>query len=146
VLGAGLAGEPLRIRIPARAAVAVAAAVAAIVQLPGIVSTDAVRSSQAAARAGRYELALSYAKRAVADEPWSATALEQQGLVLEATGHLGAAAAELRHAIADEPFNYEHWLILARIETERGRIGVATRDYERARKLAPHALVFAAGG
>jgi cytochrome c-type biogenesis protein CcmH/NrfG len=127
-----------------RALVTVVAAAAAIVQLPGIVSTDAIRDSQSAAQSGEYAAALSDARSAVSAEPWSASAAQQEGLVLESTGRLHQAALELRRAIIREPLNYEHWLILSRIETESGHLGAATRDYDRARSLAPMADVFAA--
>jgi hypothetical protein len=142
ILGASLGAERARWRLPRRAIAAAIAALAAITQLPGLVSTDDIANSQTAARGGHYALALSWAKNAVAAEPWSASALEQEGLVLEATHRLGAAASDQQRAIADEPLNYEHWLILARIKTESGQLGAAVRDHERARSLAPRALVF----
>jgi cytochrome c-type biogenesis protein CcmH/NrfG len=55
---------------------------------------------------------------------------------------LTAAAAELRHAISNEPDNYAHWLLLARVQTERGRLARAERDYARAHQLGTEGEVF----
>jgi cytochrome c-type biogenesis protein CcmH/NrfG len=62
---------------------------------------------------------------------------------LEAGGRLAAAAADLQRAAADERTNFRHWLILARIQAERGRIRAGAADYAEARRLRPRALVFA---
>lgn len=143
VLGARLGEGRLRLRVPARAALALTAALAALVQLPGLLSTTEIRHSQAAERTGNANLALGWAKNAVAAEPWSASAYEQRGLVLESAGRLEPAAAHLNQAISHEPQNYDHWLVLARIETELGHLDSAARDYNRARTLRPRASVFA---
>jgi cytochrome c-type biogenesis protein CcmH/NrfG len=131
-----------RLRWYGRVAVVLAAAGAVALQLPGLVSTAALRRSQAAERAGNGSLAYAWANTAVGAEPWGASAYEQRGLVLEAAGRLRAAAANLRRAVAQEPDNFAHWLLLARIETVRGDISAATRAYLRARQLRPKAQVF----
>ncbi len=83
---------------------------------------------------------------AVSAEPWSASAYEQRGLVLEAAGDYGRAAQDLRRAVSREPTNFVHWVVLARIETEQGRLAAAVRDYQQAQRLRPRAAVFVAGG
>ncbi len=103
----------------------------------------ALRRSQSAERAGNAALALAWANASVAAEPWAASPYEQRGLVLEFAGSLAAAARDLRGAIAREPLNFVHWLLLARIETERGLLTSAERNEERARQLRPWALAFA---
>ena len=143
IAAARLGERPLRLRLPGRAVIALACAGAGILQLPGMFSTRAIERSQAAERTGNPALALAWARDAVRAEPWSASAYQQRGLVLESIGHLGAAAGDLAAAISREPQDYEHWLVLARIDTERGRLSFAVRDYERARTLAPRAAVFA---
>lgn len=143
VLGARLGKGRLRLGVAVRSALAVIAAVAGIVQLPGLLSTAAIRRSQSAEGSGNARLALSWAAQAVKAESWSASAYEQRGLVLESAGRLAQAAADLNRAISHEPTNYTHWLVLARIETERGQLDVAVRDYDRARQLRPLASVFA---
>jgi hypothetical protein len=127
---------------PLRVGFSVLAAGAAILQLPGLVSTRDVRASQAAERAQQPGRALALASAAVAAEPWSASAFEQRGLVLEADGRYTAAAADLRRAIQHEPQNYAHWVILARIQAEQGQLAVAQQTLARAHQLRPRALVF----
>jgi O-antigen ligase len=128
-----------------RAGLAVAAAGIAVVQIPGIASTIALRHSQSAASAGNVSVALSWARDAVSAEPWSASAYEQKALVEESAGQLPQAADDERRAIAHEPTNYVHWLLMARIQTERGLLDVALRDYRQARSLRPLAAVFRLG-
>jgi len=142
VLGARLGSGPPRLRRPVRAALVLGAAAAGLVQLPGLISTAAIRHSQTAVQAGNAGLALAWARDAVGAEPWSASAYEQRGLVLESTGRLAPAAQDLRRASSHEPTNFRHRLILSRIETELGQLGPAVRDYESARELRPLAAVF----
>jgi tetratricopeptide (TPR) repeat protein len=129
-------------RWPLRAGIVVLALVAGLVQVPGLLSTLEVGRSQAAERAGHPRQALAWADDAVSAEPWSATAYEQRALVLEAAGRLGPASAAERRAVAHEPTNYVHWLLLARIQTERGRYVLALADYQHARRLGRLADVF----
>ncbi len=143
VLSARLSTRRVRLRLLVRGLLVAGAAVAAFVQLPGLVSTLNVRSSQAAERVGNGELALARARNAVSAEPWSASAHEQEALVLEAGRRLGQAEHQETLAISHEPDNYAHWLIRSRIETELGWLDAAVRDYTLARQLRPHALVFA---
>jgi hypothetical protein len=128
-----------------RAILAVAAAGIGVFQLPGISSTLALRHSQAAAQDGNPTLALSWARSAVSAEPWSASAYEQKALVEESAGELPQAADDERRAISRESANYAHWLIMARIQTERGLLTLALRDYNRAHALRPLASVFRLG-
>jgi O-antigen ligase len=142
-VGARGASRPLRLGLPVRGAVVALAACAGLIQLPGLISTASIRRSQAAERAGNANAALAWAKTAVNAEPWSASAYEQRGLVLEAAGQLGQAASDERRATQDEPTNFRHWLVLARIDTERGAIAQAVRDDAHAHELRPLARVFA---
>jgi hypothetical protein len=142
VAGARLSGARPGVRWYGRAVAVVVAAAAVAIQVPGLLSTTNIRRSQAAERAGNAAAALSLANAAVAAEPWAASPYEQRGLVLEATGRLGTAAEDLGRAIAREPTNFRHWLLLARIEAERGRVDAALEDYARARRLRPRAQVF----
>ena len=143
-IGARLARRGPRLSWWARAGLVVLCIGAGAVQLPGLLSTVEIRRSQAAERARNGNLALAFANDAVDVEPWSASAYEQRGLVLEAADRYGAAAVALRRAISDEPTNYVHWLDLARVETERGRIGAALVDYATAHRLRPDSTAFAA--
>jgi tetratricopeptide (TPR) repeat protein len=146
---AGIAAIGARLSVPAgrlgwasRVTLSLLATGAAVLQVPGIVSTIDIRNSQAAERAGNASLALARANDAVDAEPWAASAYEQRGLILESAGRLPQAADDLQRAISHERTNFTHWLVLARIETERGRLGAAVRDYQQARSLRPQAYVF----
>jgi len=75
-------------------------------------------------------------------EPWAASAYDQRALVLESMDRLTQAAADLRRAISDEPTNYVHWLLLARVEMELGRLSTAYTDITHSYNLAPRAGVF----
>jgi O-antigen ligase len=145
--GAAVAATRLSHRRPSvrwyvRVAVALAAICAALIQVPGLVSTAAIRRSQAAERAGNAGLAYSWANAAVSAEPWAASPYDQRALVLDSTGRFTAAAADLQQAARREPENFVHWVLLARVETELGHRRTARRDYEQARELRPKALVF----
>jgi O-antigen ligase len=145
VAGARLATRKLTMRWWMRAGLALLAVVAGAVQIPGLVSTVDLRHSQAAEHAGNPAAALSWANDAVSAEPWSASAYQQRGLVEEAGGSLAPAASDLRQAIAHEPTSYTHWLILARIQTERRLFGLAINDYAQAKRLRPLGDVFRLG-
>jgi hypothetical protein len=143
ILAARVSERVVALRRAVRVAIVLVAVVAGGVQVPALLSGAAVRRSQAAARAGRVGLALTWARRAVSAEPWSASAYEQRALVLESGGRLADAARDLSRAISYEPTNYTHWLLLARVQAERGMVTAAARDYRRAHTLRPRASVFA---
>lgn len=143
VIGARMSEPRSRLRPMLRIGLVGLALAAGAIQIPGLLSNWDIGRSQAAAREGNAPLALAYARDAVSAQPWSASAYEQRGLVLEAEGRLAQAAADLRRAISHERTNFQHWLILARIETEEGNVGAAVADYDQARRLRPHASVFA---
>jgi hypothetical protein len=137
------AARRLRLRWPMRAAAVAFAALAGLLQLPGLISTTTIRASQSAERSGHPGAALAWARDAVSAEPWSASAYEQRGLVLESAQQYPAAALDLQRAIDREPTNYTHWLVLARIQAEQGKLLEASRDLKRSRVLRPRAQVFA---
>jgi tetratricopeptide (TPR) repeat protein len=143
VVGVRLSGAPPRLGLHTRAVLVAGAVTAALVQLPGMLSTTDIRNSQTAERDGYSKLALAHARDAVSAEGWSASAHEQEALVLEASGRLNQALHQETLAISREQDNSTHWLIRSRIETESGRLRPAVRDYVRAMQLHPHALVFA---
>lgn len=145
VLSVRLSRGPVRLKPPIRAMLVATAAAAALVQLPGLLSTLNIRSSQAAERAGNPALALARARDAVSAEPWSASAHEQEALVLEADSKLSQAKHQESVSISDEPTNYTHWMIRSRIQIELGQLGAAVRDYSRAYQLRPHGAVFEYG-
>jgi hypothetical protein len=142
VVAARLSGDHRAWRWPIRTGITVLALVAGLVQLPGLISSLEIGRSQGAERDGQPAQALAWANHAVGSEPWSATAYEQRALVFESDGRLGPAAADERQAISHEPTNYVHWLLMSRIDAERGRYAVALTDYQRASHLGRRATVF----
>jgi tetratricopeptide (TPR) repeat protein len=130
------AGLPLRVG-------AGAAAIAAIVVIAvPLASTALVRRSEADFREGDLQGALDAARSAQNAEPGAASPRLQQALVLEAAGEL-AAASEAAHAATErESTNWRNWLVLSRIEAERGRAAASVATYLRARSLNPRASIF----
>ena len=102
-----------------------------------LTSTSAVRSSQAAARAGDYRAALKDALSAQRIEPSAATPRLQRALVLEATGDLEGATRAIGEAEAREATNWRIWLVASRLAVRTGHPQQALADYRRARSLNP---------
>ena len=119
------------------------AVVALGLQTPILIAAAEVSMSQAAVRDRRIEAAVSAASVAVHAAPWSADGYLQRALVLEREDFLDAAAKDARTAVEKERLNAETWLILARIEVERGRISDAIAAATRARALNPRNPTFA---
>jgi hypothetical protein len=120
-----------------RVAVTLLALVVLGLRVPILIAATEVNLSQAAVRDQRIEAAVAAASVAVRAEPWSADGYLQRALVLERQGYLYAAAQDARAAVARERLNSETWLILARIEVERGRIKKGIAAATRARQLNP---------
>jgi tetratricopeptide (TPR) repeat protein len=119
--------------------VALAAVVAIAIPLA---STALVRQSQDAAQAGDLTGALEDAKSAENVQPDAAAPRLQQALVLETEGDLAAAAAAARAATERESTNWQLWMVLSRIEAQRGNAEAAIRFYDKARSLNPISPVF----
>jgi tetratricopeptide (TPR) repeat protein len=130
-------GPPTAPRLPLRLAVPVVAALALFAQVPGLVSTSNVRESREAFNSGRTADALSDASEAIEAEPWSSAPYVQRALVEEATGELRAAQVDLRRAIERSRLDWRSWLLLARVEAERGNVERALAAYREARRLRP---------
>jgi Flp pilus assembly protein TadD len=118
------------------------AALALAVQLPVLAAAIQVRTSEQAARAGDMGKAVSSATAAMQIAPWEASGYLQRALLLERLGREADAAADARRATDREPTNWKHWLILARIEAERGHIDAALAAVRRAAALNPRAPLF----
>jgi len=129
-------GAPARIGV---AAVALAAIVAIAIPLA---STSLVRRSEADFRDGDLQGALDAARSAQNAEPGAASPRLQQALVYEAAGDFAAASAAARAATGREQTNWRNWLVLSRIEAERGRAVAAVADYREARSLNPRSPIF----
>lgn len=101
-----------------------------------------LRESQAQARDGRLSPALHDARTAAGWQPYGASPQLQQGLVLELKGEYAAAADATRRAAENAPSDWSTWLVLARIEAERGHPDTALAAYRRARSLDPRDPLF----
>jgi O-Antigen ligase len=126
-----------------RIGVTVAAALVLAVQLPVLAAAVQVRTSERALRGNDVEQAVSAATSAIDAAPWGAAGYAERALVLERLGLTAQAADDARQATRHEPTNWSHWLVLARIEAERGRTGQAIADARRAAALNPRAPLFA---
>jgi O-antigen ligase len=128
---------PLRVFIPAIAVLAVVA------QAIPLISTVAIRDSQAAVRRGDLGEALDDAQSARRIEPWAARPYLQLALVLEEGGRLPAARRAVRKAIQRDADDWRLWLVQARLETRAGAIRAARRSLRRAAALNPRSPLFA---
>jgi hypothetical protein len=136
------ARQALRLRPVRRLPAAVPMLLALAVQLPVLTAAVQLRSSQQAARAGEMDRAVGAATTSVQIAPWQASGYLQRALVLEALGLRRRAAADARRATGREPANWEHWLILARLEAESGAVDAAVAHVRRAAALNPRAALF----
>jgi hypothetical protein len=127
----------------ARAGIALAAAAAIVVILVPMAATTSVRESQQRVGEGASADALVEARRAAEIQPYAATPRLQQALVLELRGELAAAAIAAREATTRERTNWRTWLVLSRIEAERGRPNAALAAYREARSLNPRSPLLA---
>jgi hypothetical protein len=129
--------------LPLRTAVALAAVVAIVATAIPLAATSLVRSSEADARAGDLTAAFEKARSAQNAQTSAATPRLQEALLLEREGRLRPAAAAARAATERESTNWRTWLVLSRMEAERGRAAAAVRDYRKARSLNPRSPLFA---
>lgn len=120
-----------------RIAVPLLALAALALLFPALLADINLRKSQRALREGRADEAVSAASTALQLQPWSARAYRQRALVLERFGFLAAAGRDAREAADQEPTDYQNWLLVARIDVERGAIGAGLRAARRARSLHP---------
>jgi tetratricopeptide (TPR) repeat protein len=119
------------------------AAVLAIVTIAvPLATTSLVRQSEADARDGDLAAALEASRSAQNVQPYAAAPRLQEALVLEALGELEIASAAAREATNKGETDWRSWLILSRIEAERGRPGAAVLAYREARSLNPRSLLF----
>jgi Tfp pilus assembly protein PilF len=132
-------------RVWVRVLAAFVALAIGLTQLPGLVSTAQIRSSQTAAQRGDLAAAEVDAGDAVASAPWAASPYVQRALLFERAGRLTDARADILRAMKREPTNYRHPLLLARIEALRGRVRQALLAFRSARRLAPRKIIEAGG-
>lgn len=129
-------------KLPLRLALAGAGLAAIVAIAIPFATTSLLRESEADARDGDLSSALAKARSAQNVQPGAAAPRLQQALVLEEAGELAAASSAARAATEREETNWRNWLVLARLEAERGRVAPAVRAYRRARSLNPHFSLF----
>jgi hypothetical protein len=125
-----------------RIAIGLLALAALALQTPALLASSEIGASQEAVRDGRNADAVADASVAVDVEPWNASAYLQRALVLERQGFLDGAAYDARTAARKESTSSEIWLILGRIEVERGHVAAALAAVRKARELNPRNPVF----
>ena len=121
-------------------------AVLALASIVGIAlplaGTEALRTSQADARAGDLDAALSQARTAERIQPYSASASLQEALLLEQKGDLQGAAAAATTATEKGSVDWRNWVVLSRIQAERGNAPQAVTAYRKAKSLNPRSPLF----
>jgi hypothetical protein len=147
VLGPGI-GSPeadsTRIgRVVPRLALVILALVSiAAIAIP-LAGASAVHRSQIDVRSRNLSSALQQARTAHDIQPYAAAASLQEALVLELKGDLDSAADAARTATGQEANNWQNWLVLSRLEAERGNEHEAIVAYRKARSLNPRSSLFA---
>ncbi|MEA2299703.1 MAG: hypothetical protein QOE44_238 [Solirubrobacteraceae bacterium] len=121
--------------------VGVAVAAIAAIGIP-LVGTSELRKSQAQAAGAHLGPALARANAAGHVEPFAAGPPLQRALVLELAGRYADGAAAAAAATRSAPTDWRNWLVLSRLDAERGAPGPALAAFRRARTLNPHSLVF----
>jgi hypothetical protein len=128
--------------IPLRLGFAVAALVAIVAIAIPFAAEDLVRESKAAARDGDLAGALGAARTAADVQPYAATPRLQEALVLELQRDYPAAAVAAKAATKRESTNWRTWLVLSRVEAERGNAAASVAAYRKARSLDPLSPLF----
>lgn len=121
-----------------RPAIVAAAILAGATQIPGLVSNQRVRASEAALANGDVSGARVIAERAIDAEPWAATPHAQLALVEREAERLAKAREEIEVALDKEPENWRWPLVLAPIQARTGDRKRAVETFRFGRKLAPH--------
>ena len=126
----------IRSRLQRGAVAAAAVAALAAIWFP-LQGAGDLRQSRLAAGRGELAAALGDAEDAAGAQPYAASPRLQEALLLERMGRLAPAAAAAEAATDREAEDWRNWLILARIEAERGRTAAALRAFRRAHSLNP---------
>jgi tetratricopeptide (TPR) repeat protein len=117
----------------------VLALIAGATQVPGLVSTERTRASEAAL-AGNPGQALDLANQAVTAEPWAGSPYAARALAYERLRQLRPARAAAEDAIGHDPNNWRNYLLLARVEAELGNRPAVLAQIRQIHRLAPRTL------
>jgi hypothetical protein len=127
----------------ARVAVAVMALAGLVLIAIPLRGAEALDSSRSEAGSGDLSKALADARTAHNRQPYAASPLMQEALVLELMKNYGAAAGAALQSTHAEATNWRTWLTLSRTEAEAGNPRAAVSAYEKARSLNPRSPLFA---
>ena len=129
-------------RLPVRLGAAALGLIAIVAIAIPFAAEDLLRQSRAEARGGDLAAALGNARSAVSVQPSAASPRLQEALVLELQGDFAAASAAAQAAVDREETNWRNWLVLSRIEAERGNADASLAAYREARSLYPLSPLF----
>jgi tetratricopeptide (TPR) repeat protein len=135
--------EPAPLPLAPKGVVAVVSLLALVAIAIPFAGTSLIRQSQAEAPDGDLSAALADARSAQNVQPGAATPRVQQALIYESRGEYPPAEEAARAATEREPTNWKTWLLLSRIEAQRGEPVAALGDFRRARSLDPLSPIFA---
>jgi hypothetical protein len=116
--------------------VALAIAALLVIWFP-LRGATALRQSQIDAGHGDLAAALQQARDAANAQPYAASPLLQEAVILEQQGKLRPAASAAAAATRKEAAEWRTWFILARIEAERGRLPASLHAFDKAHEHNP---------
>ena len=111
-----------------------------------VLSASEVERSRELFESGDSPAALDAARSAGDLNPWAATPLVQEALILNAGGRPDGAVRSAREATAKEPRDWRTWFVLTGVAAVAGRPGEASSAFERARALNPRGALFRPAG
>jgi Flp pilus assembly protein TadD len=136
--------RPTRALLPrwARGLAAAVAVLGVVFLLTSAIGQIFIKQSQADARAGDLDGALSAAEHAESVQPYAATPHLQKALILELQGNYEAALSEVALAVTEDFRNWEPRYILSRLYRRTGDIEAAKFTYIDARSLNGDSPIF----
>lgn len=134
--------EPAALRPPLRIGFCLLALAAIVAIAIPLTSLGELRASEEDVRDGDLPAALAAARSARNAEPAAAAPRLQEALVLEQIGAYDQAAEAARGATERGETDWRTWLVLSRIEAQRGDAAAAVAAYRRARSLNPKSPLF----
>jgi O-antigen ligase len=122
--------EPRAFGLPARLTALLATSALAALALVGLVGNLALASSRHAAVHRDWQKSAAQARRAANWAPWSSDAPDLLGQAELQQGHIAAAAASFRRALAKDPQEWQLWLDLYSATSGREAQHAFRRTYE----------------
>jgi tetratricopeptide (TPR) repeat protein len=145
-----VAWRPIRVRLPAAAAVGVGTLALVAVMLLGDAAAISYRLGLGAAGSGRWDTALSWLERSTALDPWHPTGPKSIAVVADRTGRAQLAELAARRAVELNPGDGASWTNLALLCQAQADVACARHAADRAvdtasalgRELVNAALVY----